>query len=177
MLFEDWGATADERAAAIVGDDLVPDARLSCTRSIDLAASPADVFPWLVQMGFGRAGWYSYDWIDNLGRPSATEIHPEWQHVEQGDTIPGGPIEFDVAVLDRPTALVLRTPQTGRILRQIDFTLAYELRPTATGTRLVSRVRCRVDTPLGRLFERLVLGPGDGFMVRRQLLNLRDRLS
>ena len=177
VLFEHWGATPDEIGGPVVGDELVPDARLSCTRSIDIAAPPAAVFPWLVQMGFGRAGWYSYDWLDNLGRRSATTIHPEWQDVAQGDTIPGGPIEFDVAIVERPNAFVLQTPHTGRVLRRIGFTLAYELRPTPEGTRLVTRMRGRVDAPLGRLVEQLVLGPGDGIMVRRQLLNLRERAA
>lgn len=126
-------------------------------------------------MGFGRAGWYSYDWLDNLGRRSATRIHPEWQDVGAGDPIPAGPIDFVAAVVERPTAFVLRTPNSGRVLNRIAFTLAFEVRPSTHGSRLVSRVRARVDLPLGRLIERFVLGPGDGIMARRQLLNLQRR--
>ena len=70
-------------------------------------------------MGFGRAGWYSYDWLDNLGRRSATRIHPEWQDVGAGDPIPAGPIDFVAAVVERPTAFVLRTPNSGRVLNRI----------------------------------------------------------
>ncbi len=175
VLFQYWGATGDEIAAPMPGDDLVPDARLIATRSIDLDASPDDAFPWLVQMGFGRAGWYSYDWLDNLGRRSATRIHEEWQHVAAGDLVPGGPIDFVAAVVDQPTAFVLATQRSGPIMGRIGFTLGFELRPTASGTRLVSRVRSRIDAPLGHLVERFALGPGDGIMVRRQLLNLADR--
>jgi len=61
----------------LVGDDLVGDARLVTTRAITIAAPPESVFPWLRQMGFGRGGWYSYDWIDNLGRRSARSTLPE----------------------------------------------------------------------------------------------------
>ncbi len=175
MLFQHWGATQDEIDGPVVGDHLVPDAGLTATRSIDLGSPPESVFPWLKQIGFGRAGWYSYDWIDNLGRRSARRIHPEWQEVESGDRIPGGPIDFEAAIVDEPTAFVLRLPPTGWLLRRIDFTLAFELRPTETGTRLVTRVRSSIHLPLGRLVERWLLGPGDGIMVRRQLLNLAER--
>lgn len=175
MFLERWGATDAEVDGSLAGDDLVPDARMIATRSIDVSASPSDVFPWLVQMGFGRAGWYSYDWIDNLGRKSATRIRPEWQQLEAGDRVPGGPIAFVAAVVDRPDAFVLETERHGRVMERIGFSLAFELRPQGDGTRLVSRVRARVDLPLGRAIERFALGPGDGIMVRRQLLNLAQR--
>ena len=169
MLFEQWGARPEEIDGPVVGDDLVPDATLLATRSISLDAPPDQVYPWLAQMGFGRAGWYSYDWLDNLGRRSATEIHPEWQ-VTEGGTVPGGPIEFTAAVAQPGDAFVLA------ILRpRMGFTLAYDLRGEAGGTRLVTRLRTRLDVPAGRWIERLILGPGDGVMVRRQLLGLQAR--
>ncbi|MEM8708070.1 MAG: hypothetical protein AAGE98_16525 [Actinomycetota bacterium] len=171
MLFEHWGATPDEIAGPAVGDDLVPDATVIATRSIDCDAPPAEVYPWLAQMGFGKAGWYSYDWLDNLGRKSATEIRPEWQ-VTEGDPVPGGPIAFTAAIARPAEAFVLAVQR-----KRIDFTLAFDLRPDGTGTRLVSRVRIRLRFPGGRLLERLVLGPGDGIMVRKQLLELRKRTA
>lgn len=175
MLLQNWGATPAEVAGPVVGDALVGDARLVATRSIDLAAPPQAVFPWLVQLGFGRAGWYSYDWIDNLGRHSAMRIVPQWQGLRPGDAVPGGPIDFVAAVVEPPRALVLAVQGRGPVLRRVGFTLAFELRPDGEGTRLVTRVRSRVDLPGGRLVERWFLGPGDGIMVRRQLLNLRAR--
>jgi hypothetical protein len=175
MLLQYWGATPDEIAGPVAGDHLVRDARLIATRSITLDAPPAEVFPWLRQMGFGRAGWYSYDLLDNLGRHSADRIHPEWQQVSTGDLVPGGPATFVAAVVDEPRAFVLELPRGGRIQRRIAFTLAYDLRPAGTGTRLVTRIRGRIDVPLGGLIERCLLGPGDGIMVRRQLLNLAAR--
>lgn len=181
MFLESWGATSAEIDGTVVGDDLLPDARLVATRSIDLDATPDAVMPWLVQIGFGRAGWYSYDWIDNLGRRSATRIHPEWQDVATGDPIPGGPIDFVAAVVDHPDsshdpgAFVLQFPRRRFLGHTIDFVLAFDLRPVDDGTRLVTRVRSTIDGPLGRLIERLALGPGDGIMVRKQLLNLQER--
>jgi len=165
-------ATRAEIDGAVVGDDLCGDARLVATRCITIGAAPDEVFPWIRQMGFGRAGWYSYDWIDNLGRHSATRIHPEWQDVVTGSPVPGGPVAFTAAVVDPPWAFVL---QFGRPGGRLCFTLAYELRPDPAGTRLVTRMRTRVDVPGGVVVERWLLGPGDGFMVRRQLRTLADR--
>lgn len=172
-----WGATPDEVVAPMVGDDLCPDARLVATRSITIAAPPEEVFPWLRQMGFGRAGWYSWDILDNLGRRSATEIHPEWQNLEPGDPVPGGPIDFTAAVVEPPRALVLMIGSSSHATRRLNFTLAYDLRDHPAGTRLVTRVRARIDVPGGPLMERFILGPGDGFMLRRQLRQLSRRAA
>ena len=171
MILEHWGATGDEISGPMPGDDLVPDATLVATRSITLDAPPAQVFPWLRQMGFGRAGWYSYDLIDNLGRRSATRIHPEWQDVRAGDPVPGGPVDFTAAIVDPPRAFVL-----ALVNARIGFTLAFDLRPDRRGTRLVTRVRAHIDAPGGRIMERFALGPGDGIMLRRQLLGIAERV-
>lgn len=159
----------------MVGDDAVPGARMVATRSIDLASSPGDVFPWLVQMGFGRAGWYSHDLLDNLGRRSAVRIVPEWQGLAEGDTVPGGPVSFRAVVVRAPREFVIVLDTHGRIGGRVSFSLAYELNAVPTGTRLVTRARARVDLPFGRLVETLVLAPGDGIMVRRQLRGLAQR--
>jgi hypothetical protein len=175
MFLEQWGASPDEITGGVVGDELVPHATLVATRAITLAERPERVFPWLRQMGFGRAGWYSYDWLDNLGRRSARVVRPDWQGVGVGDRVPAGPIDFVAAVVDPPRAFVLQLPPAHGRRRRVSFTLAYELRPDGDRTRLVSRMRARLDVPAGRLVERWLLGPGDGIMVRRQLLNLRAR--
>lgn len=98
----------------LVSDDLVADARLVATRAVTIAAPPNSVFPWLRQMGFGRGGWYSYDWIGNLGRHSACSILPEWQDVGTGDVIPGGgPVRFEVVVAEEPRPFVLALPRSS----------------------------------------------------------------
>lgn len=174
VILQHWGATEDEIEGPVVGDDLCPQARVVATRAITLAAPPEAVFPWIRQMGFGRAGWYSYDWIDNLGRSSAQAVHPEWQDVHTGSLVPGGPISFEAAIVDAPRALVLRYgPPSGRIL----FVLAYDLRDHPSGTRLVTRMRSRCAVPAGALIDRYLLGPGDGVMVRKQLLTLQQRVA
>ena len=176
MLLQNWGASPDEIDGPVAGDGLCPVARVVATRCITLAAPPDQVFPWLRQMGFRRAGWYSYDWLDNLGRRSATQIHPEWQDVVSGSRVPAGPMSFEAAVVDPPRAFVLRVCSSEKPSRRLQFVLAFELREIPEGTRLVTRVRIRVDTPGGRLVEQL-LGTGDGVMVRKQLLNLARRID
>ena len=177
MIFQYWGATAEEISSSMVGDDLCSDATVVATRSITIGAAPQEVFPWIRQMGFGRAGWYSYDWLDNLGRKSATTIHDEWQSVEAGDKIPSGPISFTAAIVDAPRHFVLEIQSLGKKSPKLHFTLTYELRDNPQGTRLVTRMRSRINLPLGSLFEKLILGPGDGIMLRRQLLNIKKNVT
>jgi hypothetical protein len=181
MFLDSWGATPEEVAGPVAGDALLPDARLVATRSIDLERPPIEVLPWLEQIGYGRAGWYSYDWIDNLGRRSADRIHPEWQGIEAGDPIPAGPIQFTAAIVERPSsatdgaAFVMQLPRRRIAKHTIDFVLAFDLRTSGHGSRLVTRVRSTIDGRRGSLIERCLLGPGDGIMVRRQLINLQRR--
>ena len=177
MIFQYWGATPEEIQSSVAGDDLCSAATLIATRSISISAPPQDVFPWIRQMGFGRAGWYSYDWLDNLGRKSATTIHDEWQTVTAGDKVPSGPISFTAAIVEAPRHFVLEIKSPGKKSSKLHFTLAYELRDDPQGTRLVTRMRSHCSFPLGSLFEKLVLGPGDGLMLRRQLLTISKNAS
>ena len=177
MIFQFWGATTEEIRDSIVGDNLCRDATLIATRSITISAPPEDVFPWIRQMGFGRAGWYSYDWIDNLGRKSANRVLKEWQSVEAGDKIPAGPISFTAAIVDAPRHFVLEILSLGKKSPRLHFTLAYELRDDPQGTRLVTRMRSHITLPFGSLIERFILGPGDGIMLRQQLLTINKHAS
>lgn len=79
-----WGATPAEVAAAMPGDELLPHAQYRSTRAITISARPHDVWPWLVQVGCRRAGWYANDLLDNFGRPSSRTIIPELQHLAVG---------------------------------------------------------------------------------------------
>lgn len=98
------------------GDDLVPEPLLSLTHAIDIGAPPERVWPWLVQMGAGRAGWYSYDRIDNGGHQSSDRIVPEYQRLAVGDVmpaVPGAGDAFMVASLEPRRSLVLDVPAAG----------------------------------------------------------------
>ena len=82
-----WGATPAEVERTLPGDDILPEPDVVSTRVVAIGAPPSDVWPWLVQMGPGRGGAYTYDWIENLlglGMHSADTVHPEWQHLEWG---------------------------------------------------------------------------------------------
>lgn len=86
-LFRHWGATHDEVDGPYPGADIVPGGERGATMAVTIDAPPEAVWPWLVQLGGDRGGWYSWDRLDNGGRPSASRIHPEWQDLKQGDTV------------------------------------------------------------------------------------------
>jgi hypothetical protein len=105
--FRTWGIDSEEADKALPGDEIVADAEAVDTRGIDIAAPPSEVWPWLVQMGYGRAGWYSYDELD-MDRPSADRIMPELQELEIGDLLPTHPGGgFVVKVVEPKKALVV----------------------------------------------------------------------
>lgn len=102
-----WGVDPTETHRGLPGDELVPEPSEIETRGITIDAPPSRVWPWLVQMGFGRAGWYSYDRVDITGR-SADRVVPEWQSVSAGDTMPTHPGGgFTVKTIEPDRVLVL----------------------------------------------------------------------
>ena len=114
-----WGVVPDEASRALPGDELVPEPIAIETRGITIDAPPSAVWPWLVQMGYGRAGWYSYDQLDQRGS-SADRIVPEWQTLAVGDILPTHPGGgFEVAVLEPDRALVVRS-DTALVRAQAD---------------------------------------------------------
>ncbi len=86
-----WGATDAEVERPFPGADVLPEGERSATMATTIAAPPARVWPWLVQMGTDRGGWYSWDRLDNWGRASVERIHPEWQQISLGDRLRGTP--------------------------------------------------------------------------------------
>jgi len=83
-----WGASDAEVAASMPGDDRVAQTSFNATRAITIDAPPKAVWPWIAQLGFGRAGWYTYDLFDNAGHPSAERILPQYQQPRVGDWVP-----------------------------------------------------------------------------------------
>jgi len=170
-----WGATPAEAAGPLPGDDLLPDAGMVSTRAVSIDAQPGEVWPWLVQMGSGRGGAYTYDWIENLfglGMHSADRILPQFQHLAVGDVLPlgaDGP-GMRVEICDRERTLVFRSEDE-------QWVWIFELRPEHDGTRLISRNRIsRVGAPVARrLADRLVLEPGSLVMERKMLHGIRGR--
>jgi hypothetical protein len=86
-----WGATAEEASRPLPGDERVRQPDWNATRAVTVAAPAEQIWPWLLQLGWGRAGWYGYDWVDNGGRPSTWEVLPEHQTIEAGKEFPMSP--------------------------------------------------------------------------------------
>lgn len=106
-IWRTWGKNPDEASRALPGDDLVSDPNAVDTRGIDIAVAPDKVWPWLLQMGYGRAGWYSYDQMD-MNRPSLDHIDPALQALAVGDILPTHPGGgFGVKVIEPERALVV----------------------------------------------------------------------
>src|SRR5678815_4028012 len=108
-----WGARPDEAAGPLPGDDLLVEPDIVTTRAITIEAAPGDIWPWIVQMGSGRGGVYTYDWIENLfglQMQSADEILPEFQGTKVGDLLPVGPKgpRLRVEILEPDSAMVVR---------------------------------------------------------------------
>jgi hypothetical protein len=162
-----WGATDEEVHRAMPGDDLIPEAA-STTRAISIAAPPERVWPWLVQLGYGRAGWYSYDWIDNDGQPSADRIIPELQQLQVGDQILMLP-EMGPRVRElKPNRYIVAGDQEAGV-----WCLA--LYPTASGCRLVSRWRVSWSLTPATAFWILLSDPGAFIMERKMLKGIQAR--
>jgi hypothetical protein len=167
-----WGATPPEVAGAMPGDGLLPRAQYRCTRAITVRATPEEVWPWLVQVGVGRAGWYADDLLDNFARPSATEIRPELQDIHVGQWLPWVPrpserTTFVVDSYSEPEWLLWRHP--NRIW-------AWRLVRLPSGTRLITRMRAFYDWHRPLTFVTVVLMEvADFSMMRRMLLGIRDR--
>lgn len=104
-----WGATKEEVKRPYPGADLISGGKRGATMAVTIEAPPAQVWPWLVQMGYDRAGYYSWDYLDNLGRPSEARIHPEWQKLAVGDRLTAmGRNSWTVAALEPEHFLGLR---------------------------------------------------------------------
>ncbi len=134
-------ATRAERREPLPGDALVADPLIAITHAIDVAVPPERVWPWLAQMGAGRAGWYSWDRLDNGGARSADRLVPELQRIGPGDVLPAVPGASDVFAVARaepPRSLLLGWPGPGGAQRG---TWEFALRRVAGGTRLVVRGR------------------------------------
>ena len=168
-----WGATPAEVARRLPGDDLLPDAGIVSTRAVTITAPPGAIWPWLEQMGSGRGGAYTYDWIENLfglGMHSADRILPQFQNLKVGDEIPLGSDRpmMRVEVLDPERVLTVRSADGN-------WVWIFAIFPQDRTTRLISRNRIATPSALTRLFYLGVMVPGSLVMERKMLTGIRDR--
>jgi hypothetical protein len=170
-----WGATNGEAGRALPGDDLLADPGIVSTRAIEIDAPPSSIWPWLVQMGPGRGGVYTYDWIENilgLGIHSTDEILPQYQDLKVGDAQrlgTRGPL-LRVAQLEPERSLVLRSDDGN-------WVWAFSLVPVGMGSRLISRNRIAAHSAsrLTRALNTYVMEPGSLIMERKMLLGIKQR--
>jgi hypothetical protein len=186
------GSRPDERAAALPGDDLVRRPQAVTDHAITIAAPPDRVWPWLVQMGWGRAGWYTARWVDRLlfpaNGPSADSLLPQHQRLAVGDRVPDGPPDtecsFGVEQVEPDRVLVLRStshlPLTWRRdgRARVDWSWAFVLTPVDGGrTRFHVRSRWSTWPWWLTLAGRLAVVPADHVMARGMLRGVRRRVE
>ncbi len=176
-----WGATAVEARTEFPGDELLPDPDAESTMAITVHAPPGDIWPWLLQLGQERGGFYSYEWAENLvglDVHNADHVFTEWQDLSVGDTIRLGSAdrypdaELDVAAMEPRRSLVLQTPTDPRW-----WVWSFVLDPVdETATRLLVRSRIRLpQNPALRVASQSVLDPVTFVMTRGMLLGIRNR--
>lgn len=183
-----YGSTREERAARLPGDDIVPRPTVQTDHAITIDAPPSAVWPWLVQMGWGRGGWYTARWVDRAlfpaNGPSAERVVPELQHISVGTFIPDGPPETEcglhVVELQPERALVLRSnshlPMSWRRRAALDWSWAFTMRTLEDGrTRYHFRSRWVTEPWWFTVGGTLGIVPADFLMSRDHLRGVKRR--
>jgi hypothetical protein len=185
-----WGATDEEVKSSLPGDELVSNPDVVLTRAITIQAKPAEIWPWLAQIGQGRGGYYSYDRLENLlglKMKNAVSINPEWQHISVGDIIPAEPggKGFKVLAVEPERSLVIGSVEANdegvfEGFKQMfpAFTWAFVLEKIDDEhTRLISRLRGKVqpDQPVPTRMAGSCFEPIEFLMTRRMLLGIKQR--
>jgi hypothetical protein len=172
-------ASLAEQSGNLPGDVLIASPIGTLTHAVTIQASAADIWPWLVQMGAGRAGWYSYDLLDNGGRRSADQILPEHQHLTVGTLMPALPgvrEGFLVLAFEPRRNLILGWGSPGAPPLT---TWAFVLEPASSDrTRLIVRARAGRGYRLFGMpaaLSRQLARPVHWLMQRRQLLGIKRR--
>jgi hypothetical protein len=166
-----WGATKDEVRRSLPGDEVVPNASFNATRAMTIKARPEDIWPWIKQIGYGKAGFYSYDLLDNDGVPSSDRIIPEFQDLKAGDLIPmTKDIDATVAALEPNQSMLMIFPMSS----QEDGKWTWYWSLTREGdrrTRLITRVRVSPNN----IGYKILLDFGEIIMMRKCMLGIKNR--
>lgn len=175
-----WGAATHETTEQLAGDELIPDPGLVSTRAITIEVPPEDVWPWVAQLGQGRGGFYSYDWLENLFGcevQSAESVVPKWQDPHPGDEFRLHPkVVLRVASVDPGESLVVEgRGRPGEPAPPYDFTWSFVVQPHPHGaTRLLVRERYGYRKPWSAAAVE-PLAAASALMSRRMLLGIRER--
>jgi hypothetical protein len=175
-----WGATDAEATIILPGDELMPRVDLRATRAVTIQASAGAVWPWIAQLGQGRGGFYSYDFVENVvgcDIHSADRVMPEWQEIAVGDEVRLAPqLSLVIASLNPGRWLVLRGGiPIGNIAAPYDFTWAFTLRNESDDT---TRLLVREQYAYRRPWARLLVEPTEAVsfvMSQKMLRGIRAR--
>lgn len=175
-----WGSTPAERTRPLPGDDIVPRPKLITTRAITIRAPVAAVWPWLMQLGQGRGGLYSYQRLENLAGcriENVAEIRPELQDLAVGDKVRFGPDSYPfqvVRAVEPDHWLILGSPPDSEA---VVFSWVFFLEPQSNGdTRLIVRNRGTYGPgKTDAIIWRVITDPVFFVMERRMLIGIRDR--
>lgn len=185
-----YGATAEERRRSLPGDELCAAPQAITTHAITIDAPPDHVWPWLVQMGWGRAQWYTARWVDTLlfpgNGPSAQRLVPEWQDLQVGDRVLDGSPDkhcaFVVTSLEPNQHLVLHSREhlppewADKFGATIDWTWAFVLTELpGSRTRFLFRSRLTLTPRWVEAFYLTVIVPADFIMSRQLLHGVKER--
>jgi hypothetical protein len=173
-----WGASREELSRPMPGDELVREPRYVSNRAITIHARPADIWPWVVQIGMGRAGFYGYQWVERLAELSISTVEhllPEFQNLEPGDVISAGRgLPLPVRSVEPHGSLVIGShPNAPPGEERVSWSLGLYARDGAT--RLVSRVRSTYHWRPGAPLPTLFLGPLHFLLERKMLLGIKQR--
>lgn len=186
----DWGATPEEIAGPLPGDPMVAEPAEQTTRAVSADAPREAVWPWLVQIGWGRGGFYSYSAVERalgLATPGATRVEPGLQALRVGDTVRMTPDPYLIGLAGRGFSVVDVDPPRSLSLLQrrpsgVMIGWVFVLRELPDGrTRVIARTRrTRPTAPRHRLAqwaESTLLGPGEAVMERGMLRGLARRAA
>ena len=169
-----WGANYKEINRYMPGDELLNNPEFNTTRVVEIKASPEKVWPWIVQMGMGRGGFYNFDMLDNAGKPSANRIIPEYQNLKVGDLIL--PLLQVVKIDSQKAMLWVFLKGAGG---WENATWSWGLYEAGYGkTRLVSRLRQKYNS--NSFPENVMYGFQEAteiFMMRTCLLGIKRRVE
>ena len=169
-----WGATDEEVARPMPGDEINAHPSFSGTRAVTVRARPEQIWPWLVQMGYRRAGFYSYDRLDNDGIPSADHIMHEYQDLKVGDRVRMAPDSHaEVVELDPGRSMLWVFQVEGQWENATWAWGLYE--EDSHHTRLVSRLRVTYKWGRPSIIPMLLVDAVELVMMRKCLLGIRDR--
>jgi len=186
-------ATKAEKSMALPGDDFIHNVKARVTYAINIGASPQEIFPWIKQMGCQRGGWYSYDKVDNGGKPSAQEIIQKFQNLKVGDFLPARPgdppgVGFKISDIKENEYLVLTTFSKFPSFEPVKHneqpkkfwktTWTFFLKKDArSNSRLIVRNNVGFSPWWISILSNVIAMPLHFIMQKKQLINIKNRIE